>query len=256
MRSRNRIRRFSFLDELQAIGVGESLHESHEPVPLPRSPHHVLGLDSRRFSINELGVHIHRLNHTFLIDHVESGNVPDLPRRVEHRRLLELENGHSVGAVSGFGQPHVRHRLLVRALDELDLRQNHEDRIGRPSVGLTSAASDRLAFSARDVKGTAVECGEDAAVESGGGKSCWRRVSLVMMMMRIRVGERGMQRVIELPLVLVDEEWCRWGEEREVDARDCRVAIDFETQPAEREREREREIKGKRKGRMVWCEDW
>ncbi|KAG7014595.1 hypothetical protein SDJN02_24774, partial [Cucurbita argyrosperma subsp. argyrosperma] len=172
MRSRNRIGRFSFLDELQPIGVGVSLHESHEPVPLPRSPHHVLGLDSRRFSINELGVHIHRLNHTFLIDHVESGNVPDLPRRVEHRRLLELENGHSVGAVSGFCQPHVRHRLLVRALDELDLRQNHEDRIGRPSVGLTSAASDRLAFSARDVKGTAVECGEDAAVESGGGKSC------------------------------------------------------------------------------------
>lgn len=137
-RSRNRIRirtrRTSFLDELQAICVGVSLHESHESIPLPRTPHHILRLDSRRFSIDELRIHIHRLNHPFLIDHVESRYVSYLRRRVEHRRLFEPKNRHSVRSVSGFRQPHVRHRLLVRALDELNLRLNHQYRVERPSV--------------------------------------------------------------------------------------------------------------------------
>jgi hypothetical protein len=116
------------LDELEAVGLGVALHEAHEPVPLPGRAHHVFGLDPRRLPVHELGAHVHRLQDALLVDHVEPRDVPQLRRRVEHRRLLEREDGHAVGAVPGLGQPHVRDRLLVRALDELDrwlLRHHH-----------------------------------------------------------------------------------------------------------------------------------
>ena len=48
----------SFFDELQAILIGVSLHESHESVPLPRSPHYILSFNACRPSIDKFGTHI------------------------------------------------------------------------------------------------------------------------------------------------------------------------------------------------------
>nr|ACR33875.1 unknown [Zea mays] len=109
-------------DELEAVGPGVPLHEAHEAVPLLRRAHHVLGLDPRRLAVHELGAHVHGLQHALVVHHVKARDVAQLRRRVEHRRTLEREDGHAVGAVAGLGQPHVRDRLLVRALDELDRR--------------------------------------------------------------------------------------------------------------------------------------
>lgn len=128
-------KRRSLLDELEAVGLGVPLHESHEPVPLPRRAHDVLGLDERRLAVDELGADVHRLEHALVVDHVEAGDVAELCRRVEHRRLVEGEDGHAVGAVPGLGQPHVRDRLLVGALDELDRRprRHHHHLHRRPT---------------------------------------------------------------------------------------------------------------------------
>lgn len=92
----------SFLHELQAILIRVAFHEPHEPIPLPRAPHYVLGFDRRRLSIDELGVHIHRLNSPFLVGHVEPGDLTKLARRVENRRLLEPERGDPIRAVPRF----------------------------------------------------------------------------------------------------------------------------------------------------------
>lgn len=46
----------------------------------------------------------------------------------------------------------VPHRLFVRALDELNLRLNHHDRIRRPSVSFASAPTKRLEFFVGDRK--------------------------------------------------------------------------------------------------------
>lgn len=113
---------FSLLEELEAVGLGVSLHEPHEPVPVPGCAHDVLGLHGGGLPVDELGADVHRLQRAFLVDHVEAGDVAELRRRVEHGRLVEGEDGHAVATVPGLGQPHVGNRLLVRALDELDRR--------------------------------------------------------------------------------------------------------------------------------------
>lgn len=102
LRSGKRYAPRSFLDERQPIGIGVSLHESHEAVPVSWGPHDVLGLDSSRLPIHKLCVHIDRLKHTFLVNHVEAGDVTNHARRVENRGLGESEDSHSVGSVSRF----------------------------------------------------------------------------------------------------------------------------------------------------------
>jgi hypothetical protein len=87
-----------------------------------------------RLTVDELGAHVHGLQHALVVDHVEARDCPELRRRVEHRRLLEREDGHAVRAVPGLSQPHVRDRLLVHALDELDRLpgRRHLRRLPRP----------------------------------------------------------------------------------------------------------------------------
>lgn len=107
-------------------------------------PHDVLGLDPRGLAVHKLGLDVHGGQGALVVDHVEAGDVAQVPRGVEDARRVEDERGGSGAPGLGAGELDLGDAGLIDALQGKGLVRSAVHTFGRKMGGGPRSCLDEL----------------------------------------------------------------------------------------------------------------